>query len=222
MSEERQTTEQKEHSLPPQPNWGEFIEGINRLNANVEGLRGDVRPREELEPEPQPQLKGPPQPEKPFDEMTNAELAKYIREATAQEIVDKIQPLLAQFGEKQASQEQAVLTESYTREIEGLAGKHKDFMDWNAEMIAIVEETPGITPLRAYHLARSENQKKAKELDEKYAPPKPEAPKKPFSMSPYGSDAPDAPKPHATKEAAFKAALNKVNSRWPGVLNSQE
>ncbi len=221
MTEEQTTETPDEPKAPPQPDWNQFIEGINRLNANVEGLRGDVQPRE-APPEPKPEPKGPAQPEKPLDEMTNAELAKYIREATATEIVEKIQPLLAQFGQQQAAQEQAVLTESYTREIESLSAKHKDFMDWNAEMVAIVEETPGITPLRAYHLARSENVKKAKELDEKYAPPKPEPPKKPFSMSPYGSNEPNAPKPHATKEAAFKAALTKVQAKWPGVLTSQE
>src|SRR5207302_313113 len=167
VAEEQTIEPTAEHTVPLQPDWNQFIEGINRLNANVEGLRGDVQPREPP-PEPKAEPRGPAQPEKPLDEMTNAELAKYIREATATEIVDKIQPLLAQFGQQQAAQEQAVLTESYTREIESLSAKHKDFMDWNAEMVAIVEETPGITPLRAYHLARSENPEKVKKLDEKY------------------------------------------------------
>lgn len=218
MAEEQQTTEQTGQAV--QPDWNQFIEGINRLNANVEGMRGELQSREEPEAKPQP--KAPLTPEKPLDEMTNAELVEFVRRTTANDIVEKIQPLLTQFGTKQAEQEQAVLTESYTREIESLSAKHKDFGDWNAEMIAIVEETPGITPLRAYRIARSENEKKAKELDEKYAPPKPEPPKKPFSMSPYGNNEPDAPKPHANKEAAFKAALAKVNAKWPGVLGTQE
>jgi hypothetical protein len=209
-----------ETEAPASPDWNQFIEGINRLNANVEGLRGDVQPRDPP-PEDKPAPKREALPEKPLDEMTNAELAKFIRESTANDIVDKIQPLLAQFGTKQAEQEQAQLTESYTREIESLSGKHKDFGDWNSEMIAIVEETPGITPLRAYHLARSENPEKVKKLEEKYAPPKAPLAPKPFSMSPYGSNEPDAPKPHANKEAAFKAALAKVNAKWPGVLTGQ-
>jgi hypothetical protein len=196
----------------------EFMTGIERLNANVEGMRDELRPEPKA-----PEAPKQAEPPKPLDEMTNAELAAFIRQSTAQEIVDKLQPLLAQFGDKQAAQEQSVLEERYTREIEGLGAKHKDFMDWNAEMIAIVEETPGITPLRAYNLARSENPKKAKDLDDKYAPPKPEPPAKPFSLSPYGSGSgPNAPVKHASKEEAFKAALAKTAAKWPGVLPNLE
>lgn len=52
--------------------------------------------------------------------------------------------------------------------IKDMVERHSDFLEWKKEISAIIKESPGITLARAYTLARSEDEKKAKELDVKY------------------------------------------------------
>ena len=47
---------------------------------------------------------------------------------------------------------------------------HKDWKDWNAEMISLAGQFRGVPPERLYQMARADNPTKAKELDTKYSP----------------------------------------------------
>lgn len=219
-------------SAPPQPDWDKFMAGIDRLNETVDGLRGELKPAEK-EPEQKPEQKPEPLPK--FDEMTQAELAQWFMQHTdkvGRTIVDEVAKALRPTQQQQQESQQAILEERYTREIETLMtakgedGKllRPDFADWNEEMVAIVNEMPGITPLRAYNLAKSENPAKAKKLDEKYNPPPPK-PKSPFSFAPGAggvSAGEAAPKKHPDSAAAFRSAYAKVAARHPGVLPNLE
>jgi hypothetical protein len=136
-------------------------------------------------------------------------------------IIEKVSEIVKPTQEAQVQTQQELLTESYTRQIEGLMGQHKDFADWNEEMVAIVQENPGITPLRAYRLAKAENPEKDKKLDVKYNPP-PEKPKPPFSFAPSSGSGSDNDKPPTKVDnvTAFKKAWEKTNAKFPGVLPS--
>lgn len=56
------------------------------------------------------------------------------------------------------------------QDAEKLIAKHKDFSDWNDEMAALAKVHPTLGLADLYRLARSGDEKKAKELDEKYTP----------------------------------------------------
>lgn len=203
-----------------EPDWGKFLDGINRLNDNVTELRQSVAqpapapaPREEPPAERESALEPLPN----FAEMTQGELAQWFlghTDRVSKTVVDRVAEMLQ--GQQQAQQQthQEVLVERYTRELETLAAEHKDLRDWNDEMVAIVNENPGITPLRALQLARAESPEKAAKLTAKYNPP-PEPKPKPFSFAPGGTGAGGTTQPKAvSKEDAFKTAFEKVRAKW--------
>lgn len=57
-------------------------------------------------------------------------------------------------------------------QVAAARSKHKDFNDWLHEIKTVAEEMPGITAEDAYVVAKARNPEKAKELDQKYNPPK--------------------------------------------------
>jgi hypothetical protein len=219
--------ERTEVSTENQPNWEQFLAGINQLNETVtdlrEGLRNvpDEKPAEKPTPAtPVSELAFPDN----FDELSPKEqhlwMTKNWGERLTNTIIEKVAAIVKPTQEAQAATQEAVLTESYTRQIEGLMAQHNDFADWQDEMVAIVNENPGITPLRAYRLAKAENPDKDKKLDAKYNPP-PEKPKSPFSFVPGGSGGDNSTAPAKVDNAtAFKKAWEKTNAKFPGVLPS--
>jgi hypothetical protein len=205
-------------------NWEQFLDGLNRLNDNVTDLREGLRVVPEEKPAEKPAAPAEFAFPDNFDEMSGRDqhtwMIKNWGERLTNTIINKVAEIVKPTQEAQAATQEAVLTESYTRQIEGLMGQHKDFADWQDEMVAIVNENPGITPLRAYRLAKAENPEKDKKLDAKYNPP-PEKPKSPFSFVP-GGGAGDNEKPAAKVDnaTAFKRAWERTNSKFPGVLPS--
>jgi hypothetical protein len=221
-----------DNETQPEPNWQQFVDGLNKLNENITGLRGEVKapPKEpDDEDEPPATPAGPTELSFPegFDEMPPRQQFKWLVDVVGKDlataIVSQVSEIIKPIQQQQVQNSQSVLEERYTREILGLMeekgedGKlvRPDFRDWGEEMQRIAGELPGITPERAYRMARSDNPKKAKELDTKYNPPPPPKPS-PFSFAPNagGSSAPTASPKAPDKQQAFANAMEKVQAKW--------
>jgi len=98
--------------------------------------------------------------------LSRAEFAQHITNVLSKQFKSQIEEIAKQINEIRTGV-QEVDTKTTIKEF---AAQHKDFWDWQDELRAIVKETPGISIERAYKLARAENPKKARELDEKYNP----------------------------------------------------
>lgn len=112
---------------------------------------------------------------------------------------------------------------SVQEQLKDAQGKHKDFDRWIEEIKVIAQNTPGISPEDAYHLARAKNPEKVgiveKELGMSVETPEAVEPPKPkfFALNPSvetsteegSEDEPKGPKKSFIRKAAEKN-LNEV------------
>lgn len=217
-------------SAPAEPNWQQFIDGINKLNENFSDFRQESRAaaqpveEEEVEEQPTQEAQLPAVPD--FDQMSQKEVAHWLMNhfgtTVVGQIIERVQAAIAPLQQQQQANQQATLEERYTREITQLIEEKKpdgkpvrpDFQDWNTQMIEIVRELPGIQPADAYNMARARDPSRAKDLDAKYNPPPP-PPKSPFSFAPgSGGGASAPPAKPVSRDDAFRNAMAKVKEKW--------
>lgn len=84
------------------------------------------------------------------------------------EIGGMLDERLGQFGQKLDGVTTEFRTGKLREEYDKIKKDHPDFDDWSDEMKALAKTNPGLSLKQLYNLVRSEDTKKAKELDEKY------------------------------------------------------
>ena len=100
-----------------------------------------------------------------LETLSRADFAKFIIDNLNKQFTTRLEDIQKKLDETRSNVE-AVDTKTTIKEF---AATHKDFWDWQDELKAIVQETPGISIERAYKLVRAENPQKAAELDKKYS-----------------------------------------------------
>lgn len=106
------------------------------------------------------------------EEIDDKTLESLPRKQFADHLIGKVSKIIEKqlkgVQKEVSSVKEGVSREKVQEQVMKLAGEHKDFWDWKDEIAEIATEMPGITPARAYKMARVENAEKAKKMDEKY------------------------------------------------------
>lgn len=134
---------------------------------------------------------------------------------------------LGQFGQKLDGTVTEFRNGKLREEYAKIKEDHPDFDDWGDEMKALAKENPGLSLMRLYTLARSENDAKAKELDVKYAKKADgEKAKEDQTLTLFGGFRPSIGKTpdgesrkaeKLTPEAAGQKAWDETVARFPGL-----
>lgn len=199
--------------------WSAFAAGLDRLGDNLaqklDGLRADVG---QLPDHLRPPAVEPPPPD--FDSMTQGELAAHITGSVMKAFEAKINDILAPITAQINDVRQSAATRDVTQEVAALRESNKDFNDWKDEMVSLAKQHPTLGIKQLYNLVRADNPAKAGELDRRYNPPPPPAPK-------WGGLTPSAlhangGQPPLTREQASADAYREVAARHPGVLAALE
>lgn len=144
-----------------------LTEGMSALAKAVEGIQTNMaadrkKPDEDEEEEEETE-------DEDLDDKT---LETLPRKQFADHLIGKVSKIIEKqlkgVQKEVTSVKEGVSREKVQEQVMKLAGEHKDFWDWKDEIAEIATETPGISPARAYRLARMENPDKVKKLDEKY------------------------------------------------------
>lgn len=199
--------------------WSAFAAGLDRLGDNLatrlDALRSDVgqlpdamRPPPAAEPTPD------------FDLMTQGELAAHITGSVMKAFEAKINDILAPITAQINDVRQTAATRDVTAEVATLRASNADFNDWKDEMVSLAKQHPTLGIKQLYNLVRADNPAKAGELDRRYNPPPPPAPK-------WGGLTPSALRgnggqPPVSREQASQDAYREVAARHPGVLAALE
>ena len=145
-----------------------LTEGMNALAKAVEGIQTNMAAdRKKLDEDEDDPDDGPDE-----DELDDKTLETLPRKQFADHLIGRVSKIIEKqlkgVQKEVTSVKEGVSREKVQEQVMKLAGEHKDFWDWKDEIAEIATETPGISPARAYRLARMENPDKVKKLDEKY------------------------------------------------------
>ena len=106
------------------------------------------------------------------DEVDEKTLESLPRKGFAEHIIKKVSKVVEKQLKSVSKSASDVKDEVARGKVEAavmeVVKDHKDFWDWKDEIREIADSSPGISPKRAYQLARMENSEKAKKMDEKY------------------------------------------------------
>ena len=199
----------------PQPNWNEFLSGLDRLNDTLGGkldtLVSDVRVLpDRMTPAP---AETPPD----FESMSRPELVAHIVGTLQKSVADQIKEALAPLVQQVTSTQQSVAASTVGATIQRMQSEHKDFGDWKPEMVALAKVHPTLDIPDLYRLARANDPAKSSSLDTKYNPPSPPPVR-------FGGLLPTArgngAAPPMNKEDASREAYREVQSRHAHVLRA--
>ena len=107
-----------------------------------------------------------------LETLDRKDFAKFLLGKITTNIQDEMKKALEGVDSKVQNLATSFESSKATEQIEKTAADNPDFWEWSAEIKALLNENPSLSVKRAYSLAKSENQKKATELDKKYNPPK--------------------------------------------------
>lgn len=224
--QQQQTTEQTKAEETPK--W------VEELKASFGEVGKGIGTLVDLAKASQAARQAPPQqteeePEDGSDLLDEGQLELLPRRAFAERLMasfeqsldGKLQPLLAQMQR----QGQDILTQHYMSEAEKFAAKTKDFAEWSEEMQAIAKDNANLPISRIYAIARSENVKKAKEMDEKYADKTQETQKPPVRKAPLSlttqSNSGEVKQTRMNAEDAGKSAWEETVAKFGNPFSSQ-
>lgn len=145
---------------------GELSKGINAL---MELGRQNQQQRQQREQQVEEEVI---EEEDELDTLTESQLEALPRARFGQLLTGKIGKLIE--GQLKPLAEQingvtvATTTERVKTEVANLAAQHKDYWDFQQEMLVLAREHPTLSPTRLYRLARTEHPQKAAEMDKKY------------------------------------------------------
>ena len=158
-----------------------------------------------------------------LETMSRRELLDLIERKLERRVEERVGKVLQEVQSVRARTEE----EKVLQEISQLEKQHPDFWEWRDEMIKIAQEMPGISPRRAYLLAKQENPKKAEELAAKYQRKDDkdegnEGARPRFAgLTPTSGPAPAA-RGKLPPEKAAEAAFEEVKARFGDVFAAQE
>lgn len=150
-----------------------------------------------------------------LEQLDNKSLATFIMQnmskavkaeiASIREGLDtKVTDLATRFEQKNAGEQ-----------INKMAEDHPDFWEWSNEIRDLLKDNPTLNASRAYHIAKSENPKKADELKSKYDKPATKNDKSFIALTPTSSLSTRASgagkmKPKEAAEAAFDKVMGEL------------
>lgn len=152
------------------PAWAKsFEENVKTLAQGIAELNALAKQRAQTA-QTQPQQQEEEEEESPpndidLETMDRAEYARYI----TQQVIRELKTVLKPVEQKVNQVDQTVLANRLATEVAELSTRHKDFYEWQDEMLSIQREHPNLSVHRLYALARAENPAKATELDKKYS-----------------------------------------------------
>lgn len=196
---------------PATPDWGAFASSLDTLNSQLGGkldtLVDQVRSASTpADPDPDPV---------DLDALSRQELVAHVVGSMTKTfetlLADKLNPVLERVNTVHTD----VVVDRAKSEIGSLRAEHKDFSDWNTEIVGLAKQHPSLSITECYRLAKVSNPAKATELDRKYNPPAPPA-RKPFSFTP-GNTGNNGTKVLSAEQAG-REAYTEVAARHPGVL----
>ncbi|MAH50910.1 hypothetical protein CMI37_34155 [Candidatus Pacearchaeota archaeon] len=132
---------------------------VNALTQRMDGLERTQQPAQK--PADKEIVKREEKTEEELDDMSRSEFMQHLVGEIGETV---IKPLAARID--QSAQDTKV--DKTASAIEKARAEHKDFGEFEKEIIAVAQEVPGISVERAYQTARQENPEKAVEMDEKY------------------------------------------------------
>lgn len=172
------------------PAWAkDMVTGIGQLNEGFRALTDMARAAQGRQTPAAPPADPDDEPEDEpsgtdLETMSRREYADYLLrqmiKATNKQIAE---PLSAQIRELSAS----ATRQQATMGVREAAAAHKDFWDWQGEMVELVNQPQykSLIPVDLYALARSRNPSKAAELDKKHNPQKP-SDSRPIKLPAFG------------------------------------
>lgn len=201
------------------PAWAKsFEENVKTLAQGIAELNNLAKQRAQAAQQP-PQQQEPEEEDEPEPSPTDLETmdrAEYARYITGQ-VIKELKTVLKPVEQKVNQVDQTVVAQRLATEVTELSARHKDFYEWQDEMLAIQRENPTLSVSRLYALAKAENPAKATELAKKYSADGGDASdgskqqeKKTLKVSfggfaPNGSGAASANRKMAPREAAIAA-----------------
>lgn len=142
-------------------------------------------------------------------ESTKAALKEEMKKLTG-DIDTRVNDLAVRFESKTANEQ-----------IEKTAEKNADFWDWSNEIKQLLKENPTLSVVRAYSLAKTENPKKATELDVKYKPADKKKEHSFIGLTPTSSlSTRDSTVGKMSQKEAAEAAFDKVMGELGDVIEN--
>jgi hypothetical protein len=179
--------------------------------TSVAGLSQTVAKMTSTTPTPTPTpSKGPSEDE--IEAMDQKAFGKFILGEVGKLLDTKLTEVNTRIESSTGEFRRFRLTEEYKK----LADDHKDFKDWEEDMhtLAKTHQTLGLHDL--YMLSRAQKPDKAKELDEKYADPKP----KDEGMTIFGGYRPTSGKTGSGNDDGKKLTVDEaLDKAWSEQLN---
>ena len=199
---------------------GGIVSSIEGLQQNMAKLQAQPRVSEKDEEDEDENEEEEDVDEKTLETLPRRQFADHI----VQKVSKLVEKQLKTVSKGTAEVKDDVLRERAEKAVMAVAEKNPDFWDWKDEIGEIATASPGISPARAYKLARMENPDKATKLDVKYKAkddgkggekPKPVAKPKFGGFTP-GSGATQQNTKMAKSEAAEKAWEETMGSLGTG------
>ncbi len=135
---------------------GSALEGLNNRITAVESR--NVAPPDANTDQV---TKREPKSDEDLDEMSRSQFMSHIVEEISHVLVKP----LAQMVDNNA---EGLTVKDTKKSVEDARDAHPDFMEFEREILQIAKDVKGISPERAYQMARNENPEKASEMDVKY------------------------------------------------------
>jgi len=105
----------------------------------------------------------PPDPDA-INDLDNAALVPLV----LSEVGKLIDTKFGEIGGRLDKTNQSITDDKIAGEFKRLVGTNPDLFEWSGEIKALNEKSPGLSIKQLYNLARSENEEKASEMDEKF------------------------------------------------------
>jgi hypothetical protein len=150
------------------PAWAkQMSESMGGMTQMFRGLIDEARANRGKPVEPEPEPEDDEIDTVDLETMSRAQFAQWMSEQLVKSVnKNVVEPLNQQIREIKNTTTGHQLKGA----VQELAGKHKDFWDWQGEMIELAMEYPSLPPHRLYTLARAENPAKAAKIDKKLNP----------------------------------------------------
>lgn len=157
-----------------------------------------------------------------LEQLDRKDFAAFIIKRTEAALKDEMAKLLGDVDKKVTNLASSFESKNANEQIAKTANDNPDFWEWSTEIKQMLSENPTLSVNRAYHLAKSENQKKVEELNKKYTKPAAKKEQSFLGLTPTSSiGTRDATGKMTQKEAAEKA-FDKVMGDLGDVIQNKD
>ena len=157
-----------------------------------------------------------------LEQLDRKDFAAFIIKSAEVVLKTEMAKLLGDVDKKVTNLASSFESKNANEQIAKAADQNPDFWEWSNEIKQMLAENPTLSVNRAYQLAKSENHKKAEELNKKYAKPTEKKEQSFLGLTPTSSiGTRDATGKMTQKEAAEKA-FDKVMGDLGDVIQNKD